>query len=148
MPIKATEKKTTTTKRTTAHSSRVVAKPIEKNVDEKKETVTKSHIVTAKKSCDNNCSCWDSCTCGDNCSCGCTCKCCAKLLISILVLLNLIVAIALFVKTCKHSAWNIEALKDWWKANMENVIKLYTSDYYVKNQSDSISSYLEQLSAN
>lgn len=142
MPIKATERKAaakkTTQKVAPKAASKIVSKPVEKKIEVKKESITKPHVVVETKKTEDD-------VCKTN---SCPCKCCMKCLISVLVLLNLIVAIALFVKTCKHSAWNIEAIKDGGKANMENVIKLYESDYYVSNQAESISSYLEQLSAN
>lgn len=139
-PVKkaATEKKTTAVKKAPA---KVVSKPISKTVEKKIETksveVKKPHVVVETKRT-------DSCSCGSECECGWKC-CCMKSIISILILINFILAIILCVRTVKTNAWKIETTKVGWRENMEKVIKLYESDYYVSAQSDSIDAYLSQI---
>jgi len=145
MPVKkAPVKKAATQKKVTAEKkapAKVVAKPISKTVEKKIEPKTvemkKPHVVVETKRT-------DSCSCDSKCECG--CKCCIKSIISILILINLILAIILCVRTVKTNAWKIEAAKVGWKQNMEKVIKLYESDYYVSAQAESIDSYLSQIS--
>jgi len=137
MPVKKTTEKKATTKATV---KKAVSKPVNKTVEVKTEKVTKPHVVVETKKIDV---CDKSCNCGE----GCACKCCTKAIIFILVAINLVLALILCIRNCNRGAWAIETMKDGWKANMEKVIQLYESDYYIDAQKQSIESYSAQLSA-
>ena len=134
MPTKkATEKKSV---------KKVASKPVVKAVEKKIEVhgadAKKSHVVVETKKT-------DSCKINEECECGCKCKCCMKTVIMVLLLINLVLAIVVCVRGCARNAWKLETTKVGWKENMEKVIKLYESDYYVSTQKDSIDAYLAQI---
>lgn len=134
MPTKkATEKKSVK-----KVASKPVVKAVEKKIEVRDAEAKKSHVVVETKKT-------DSCKVEWECNCGCKCKCCMKTVIMILLLINLVLAIIVCVRSFTRSAWTLETAKVGWKENMEKVIQLYKSDYYVSTQKDSIDAYLAQI---
>ena len=141
MPVKKTATKKTATKAAEKTTTKHVSTA--KVVETKKPTV----IVETKKT--------DRCGCGDNCNCEtwkccCKCGCIWKIVILLLIIANVIVAL---LNLCnlnnKKSAWNLEALKVGWQANLEKLHdELYSNQNYIQAQKESIDAYLEQLWVN
>lgn len=134
MPTKkATEKKTVK-----KVASKPVVKAVEKKIEVHNAEAKKSHVVVETKKT-------DACKCDWECKCECKCKCCMKTVILVLLLVNLVLAIIICVRSFTRNAWTLETTKVGGRENMEKVIKLYESDYYVSTQKDSIDAYLSQL---